>query len=168
MSISIDNWRHELLAGGRRQFESGETLRRKRVADALATATLQELKDAWDRLPIRPDIIPVRGPEAGLVMVRGRTGGAGQPFNLGEVVVSRATVRLENGVIGHGHVLGNARERARLAAVFDALAQCEEHEAAVAALLDAVRTRAASEETRRAEEVAATRVDFFTMVRGDD
>ncbi len=141
---------------------------RKAIADTLALACVGEMQFALAQLPAKPEVFAVRGPETGLVMVRGRTGGSGQPFNLGEVAVSRATVRLGSGIIGHGHVLGSELERARLAAVFDALAQSGEHEEIVSALLQRVRNRVADEAQRRAEEVAATRVEFFTMVRGDD
>ncbi len=33
----------------------------------------------------------LRGPESGLVMVRGRAGGGGQAFNMGEMTVTRCT-----------------------------------------------------------------------------
>jgi alpha-D-ribose 1-methylphosphonate 5-triphosphate synthase subunit PhnG len=134
----------------------------------LALASMSEMQSTLAQLSETPEVFPVRGPETGLVMVRGRTGGTGQPFNLGEVVVSRATVRLTSGVIGHGHVLGSALEKAKLAAVFDALAQSGEHEEAVTLLLQRVRKRVEEEALQRAQEVAATRVEFFTMVRGDD
>jgi alpha-D-ribose 1-methylphosphonate 5-triphosphate synthase subunit PhnG len=145
-----------------------DTLLRKSILDTLALASLEEFHDAWRRLDHQPEVTSVRGPEAGLVMVRGRTGGTGQPFNFGEVVVSRATVQLQSGLIGHGHVLGNALEKAKFVATFDALAQDEEHRFAVEALVDEVASRVAKEALQRAQEVAATRVEFFTMVRGDD
>ncbi len=141
---------------------------RKRVMDLLAIATETELSGAWDILAEKPEVKPVRGPETGLVMVRGQTGGTGQPFNLGEVAVSRATVMLEDGTAGHAHVLGNHPEKARLAAVFDALAQMDTHTAAVEALLQNIAIRVNEERRRQVQETAATRVDFFTMVRGED
>ncbi|KSV65322.1 hypothetical protein N185_33820 [Sinorhizobium sp. GW3] len=141
---------------------------RKEAMRLLAQATLAELKDAWKALADQPEVHPVRGPETGLVMVRGRIGGGGDPFNLGEATVSRATVRLSTGEIGHGQLLGTDKERARLAAIFDALAQRDGDRARVEALLGRVADRLAQEERRKAEETAATRVDFFTMVRGDD
>jgi alpha-D-ribose 1-methylphosphonate 5-triphosphate synthase subunit PhnG len=82
--------------------------------------------------------------------------------------VSRATVRLDSGEIGHGQLLGNDREKARLAAVFDALRQRPEHRQAVLSLVDAVESRIEAEDRKQAEQAAATRVDFFTMVRGDN
>ncbi len=110
----------------------------------------------------------LRAPEIGLVMVRGRIGGDGAPFNLGEATVTRAAVSLPGGVIGFGHVLGRDREKARLAALADALWQAPATRDAVEALLAPVRERIAAETTLKRERAAATRVDFFTMVRGDN
>ncbi|MEI2300872.1 phosphonate C-P lyase system protein PhnG [Ensifer sp. MJa1] len=148
--------------------ESSPDPARKEAMRLLAQATLAELKDAWEALADRPEVHPVRGPETGLVMVRGRIGGGGDPFNLGEATVSRATVRLSTGEIGHGQLLGTDKERARFAAIFDALSQRGGDKAGVDALLGRVAERLAQDERRKAEETAATRVDFFTMVRGDD
>ena len=141
---------------------------RKKAMGLLARATLDELNAAWEALADKPEVHPVRGPETGLVMVRGRIGGGGDPFNLGEATVSRATIRLSTGEIGHGQMLGTDRQRARLAAIFDALSQRAGNKADVESLLYRVAERLAQEERRKAEETAATRVDFFTMVRGDD
>ena len=82
--------------------------------------------------------------------------------------MTRATVRLATGEIGHGQRLGTDREATRLSAIADALAETGRHEAALSALLRAVEERVAAEAQRQAEETAATRVDFFTMVRGED
>lgn len=142
---------------------------RKRTADLLARAETQELLAAWDALAEKPVAQPVRGPETGLVMVRGRIGGGGAPFNLGEVTVTRATVRLASGSVGHAQALGTDRGKARLSAIFDALWQEEASRDFVeTVILAPVETRLAAEEAQKAEETAATRVDFFTMVRGDD
>ena len=142
---------------------------RKRVVDLLARAELDDLTRVWDDLAPQPEMQMLRGPEIGLVMVRGRIGGGGAPFNLGEATVSRATVRLGNGVVGHGHVLGANLKRAKLAAVFDALWQDPAHRPLIEAqLLQPVAARIVEEKQKKSEEVAATRVDFFTMVRGED
>jgi alpha-D-ribose 1-methylphosphonate 5-triphosphate synthase subunit PhnG len=110
----------------------------------------------------------LRAPEIGLVMVRGRIGGDGAPFNLGEATVTRAAVSLPGGEIGFGHVMGRDREKARLAALADALWQAPATREAVEALLAPVRARLDAETATRRERAAATRVDFFTMVRGDN
>jgi alpha-D-ribose 1-methylphosphonate 5-triphosphate synthase subunit PhnG len=148
---------------------TAETTGRRRAAGLLARATMDELNAAFEKLTDKPDVKPVRGPETGLVMVRGRIGGGGAPFNLGEATVTRATVLLASGTAGHAHSLGTNKEKVRLAAIFDALLQ----EAATRNLLETtllapIEARIAAEDKQKAEETAATRVDFFTMVRGDD
>lgn len=153
----------------RQENAESQKSERKRVVDLLARAELQDLTRVWDGLGQQPEMQMLRGPEIGLVMVRGRIGGGGAPFNLGEATVSRATVRLDSGLVGHGHVLGANLKRAKLAAVFDALWQDPGHREIVEAqLLQPVEARIAEEKRKKLEEVAATRVDFFTMVRGED
>jgi alpha-D-ribose 1-methylphosphonate 5-triphosphate synthase subunit PhnG len=102
-------------------------------------------------------------------MVRGRAGGTGAPFNLGEMTVTRCTVELAEGAVGHAYVRGRRRRHAELAAVLDALLQDPTRRPALEA---DVLERLAAEQAgrRRAAEVkaAATRVDFLTLVRGED
>ncbi|CAD7029825.1 phosphonate C-P lyase system protein PhnG [Pseudorhizobium endolithicum] len=142
---------------------------RRRTLSLLARASADELRAAWDALPAKPEVKPVRGPETGLVMVRGRIGGGGGPFNLGEATVTRATVLLGSGTAGHAHALGTDKAKARLGAIFDALWQEEQTRPYVESrLLAPVAARIEAEDRKLAEETAATRVDFFTMVRGDD
>ncbi|ACP23547.1 PhnG protein (plasmid) [Sinorhizobium fredii NGR234] len=141
---------------------------RKEGMRLLARATLAELSAAWEAIADKPVVASVRGPETGLVMVRGRIGGGGDPFNLGEATVSRAAVRLSSGEVGHGQLLGTDKERARYAAIFDALFQTDAHRPSVEALHRLIAARLEAEDRRKAEETAATRVNFFTMVRGED
>lgn len=141
---------------------------RQRAMGLLAKASRAELQAAFDALDNKPVVQPVRGPETGLVMVRGRIGGGGAPFNLGEATVSRASIRLEDGTVGHGQALGTDGAKARLAATFDALFQQPTRKAEVETLLDAIAARVAKEDAEKARQTAATRVDFFTMVRGED
>jgi alpha-D-ribose 1-methylphosphonate 5-triphosphate synthase subunit PhnG len=110
----------------------------------------------------------LREPEHGLVMVRGRIGGDGAAFNLGEATISRAAVRLATGEVGFGYTLGRDRQKARMMALCDALIQCNAHADAIETrVLAPLRARAISERSRAAAETAATRVDFYTMVRGE-
>ncbi|PDT22126.1 phosphonate C-P lyase system protein PhnG [Rhizobium hidalgonense] len=158
-----------MISVDRKNAASQTASGRKRAADLLARAERSELQAVWDALPQKPAAHAVRVPETGLVMVRGRIGGGGASFNLGEVTVTRATVRLDSGSIGHAQALGTDREKARLAAIFDALWQEEATQDFVEqALLLPIAERIAATERRKADETAATRVDFFTMVRGDN
>ena len=116
-------------------------------------------------LPAHEDL---REPENGLVMVRGRIGGDGAPFNLGEATVSRAAVRLSTGEVGFGYTLGRDRQKARMIALCDALVQSDEFADAVESeVIAPLRTEMISERSRTAAETAATRVDFYTLVRGE-
>jgi len=115
-----------------------------------------------------PPYEDLREPENGLVMVRGRIGGDGAPFNLGEATVSRAAVRLPTGEVGFGYTLGRDREKARLIALCDALAQSNEFaETLEARVLSPLRAAMTAERDGKARETAATRVDFYTLVRGE-
>jgi alpha-D-ribose 1-methylphosphonate 5-triphosphate synthase subunit PhnG len=121
---------------------------------------------------LRTIAVPVhenlREPENGIVMVRGRIGGDGAPFNFGEATVSRAAVRLASGVVGFGYTLGRDRQKARMIALCDALVQSDEFADALEAnVLAPLRSAMASERNQRAAETAATRVDFYTLVRGE-
>ena len=111
----------------------------------------------------------VRAPETGLVMLRGRIGGDGAPFNIGEATVTRAVIRLTDGTLGYAYCLGRSERRARLAAIIDALGQHGQHRARLDEVLVApVRERRDAARQASREETAATRVNFFTLVRGED
>jgi alpha-D-ribose 1-methylphosphonate 5-triphosphate synthase subunit PhnG len=132
----------------------------KAEAGAIATRL-----DALDALGALPPHRRLRGPETGLVMVRGRQGSDGAPFNLGEMTVTRCAVQLEDGTVGHAYVGGRDGQHAELAALADALLQDavrhDSIQAAVIAPLAAEQAEAAARDARRA---AATKVDFLTMV----
>jgi len=145
-----------------------ESERRTTLA-ILARAEHRELADAWSGLSPRPDFETVRRPEFGLMMVRGRIGGGGAPFNFGEVTVTRCVVRMASGEVGYGNVLGRDGDRAELVARFDALAQSNRYRDYVEkSLLVPVAERAHRDDDATRRETAATRVNFFTMVRGED
>lgn len=149
--------------------EGAEQAARARRIAVLAQAETAALISRWKQLGLDPSFEMVRGPESGLVALRGRIGGGGAAFNFGEATATRATVRLANGNIGHALTLGRDTVKAKLAAVIDALALDEERagriESAVIAPLEA---EDASRRKSRREQTEATRVDFFTMVRGED
>ncbi len=147
--------------------------RRQRI---LALTSRERLAEHWARLGITPDYRCVRGPEVGMAMVRGRMGGTGNAFNLGEMTLTRASVQLTDedaaadaaSPLGHGWVKGRDPRHAELIALVDACAKRSHWQAAIeeglVAPLEAALTAERDEDARRA---AATRVDFFTMVRGE-
>ncbi len=142
---------------------------RKAAMAALAHASPTDLKRLWEPSGLPADAQLLRGPETGLVTLRGRIGGGGAPFNVGEATVTRATVRLPNGAVGHSYALGRDKEKARLAAIADALWQDPARRAEVESkIIEPLRAAQAEADRKRRAETAATRVDFFTMVRGED
>jgi alpha-D-ribose 1-methylphosphonate 5-triphosphate synthase subunit PhnG len=142
------------------------TFRQEALA-VLANASMADLRSVWATWENQPRVHAIRAPETGLVMLRGRTGGGGAPFNLGEATVSRASMRIDTGETGHGYCLGRDLEKARLMAVLDALYQREPANVEFA-ILRPLRDIARLADKQRREETAATKVDFFTVVRGED
>jgi alpha-D-ribose 1-methylphosphonate 5-triphosphate synthase subunit PhnG len=137
---------------------------RRRWMAVLARANARELEDLLEHHAVMPRYTKLRGPEAGLVMVRGRTGGGGAPFNLGEMTVTRCTVRTEAGQVGHAYVAGRDARQAELAAVLDAMLQDPLHSVALQANVIAPLAEAQqAHRTATAAKAAATRVEFFAM-----
>lgn len=148
--------------------QEDSALRKSRMA-VLARSSASRLRELWDILDLAPPYRTLRGPECGLITLRGRVGGSGEPFNFGEATVTRASVRLDDGSVGHAVALGRDMDKARIAALVDAVCRTPETAALVDTRLVAPLRQEldAADETRR-QETAATRVDFFTMVRGED
>jgi alpha-D-ribose 1-methylphosphonate 5-triphosphate synthase subunit PhnG len=142
---------------------------RRRWMSVLALAPTDALEACWAAVSGSPPYRLLRRPEVGLVMVRARAGGTGVRFNLGEMTVTRCTVQLEGGTLGHAWIGGRDPRHAELAAVFDALLQ---EPAWRRALIESVvePLARAGEERRQAAaaRAASSRVEFFTMVRGED
>jgi alpha-D-ribose 1-methylphosphonate 5-triphosphate synthase subunit PhnG len=146
---------------------------RQRWLAILAKAQLDQLETAWAALDEKPAYRALRPGETGLVMVRGRVGGSGQPFNLGEMTMTRAAVQLLDaggGVTwtGFGHVAGRSARRAELVALFDALMQDPARQDAVErSVVGPLAARQEATRATQAAKVTASKVDFFTMVRGE-
>jgi alpha-D-ribose 1-methylphosphonate 5-triphosphate synthase subunit PhnG len=146
--------------------DGGQTQRKAAMA-VLAHATADEIAGQLAAISL-PAHENLREAENGLVMLRGRIGGDGAPFNLGEATVSRAAVRLASGEVGFGYTLGRDREKARMIALCDALVQSDQFADDIEARVIApLRAAMLARRSARAAEAAATRVDFYTMVRGE-
>ena len=147
--------------------ENGKQARRQAAMAVLAYSDAAGIASRLEAMVV-PVYENLREPENGLVMVRGRIGGDGAPFNLGEATVSRAAVRLSTGEVGFGYTLGRDRQKARMIALCDALVQSDEFADAVESeVIAPLRIQMISERNRTAAETAATRVDFYTLVRGE-
>jgi alpha-D-ribose 1-methylphosphonate 5-triphosphate synthase subunit PhnG len=145
------------------------TAARRGAMAVLAQARAEEIEQGLRAVRDPLDYVEVRAPETGLVMLRGRIGGDGAAFNLGEATVTRAAVQIASGEVGIAYVLGRDQKKARLSAVCDALWQSKRYRDALErCVLAPIRTRVDAERDRQRAQAAATRVDFFTLVRGED
>jgi len=148
---------------------SPTTAARRGAMAVLAQARAEEIELGLRAVMDPVDYVELRAPEIGLVMLRGRIGGDGAAFNLGEATVTRAAIQIASGEVGIAYILGRDPKKARLSAVCDALWQSKRYRDAVERrVLAPIRTRVDAERGRRRGETAATRVDFFTLVRGED
>ena len=146
-----------------------QTRARQRWMSVLAKAEPEALARHWEALEPNPAYRLVRQPETGLVMVRGRVGGTGGRFNFGEMTVTRCAVALEEGPMGQAYIAGRDRDHVEIAAVFDALLQNPEFSESIAQnVIDPLESEQMERRRENGVKSAATKVDFFTMVRGED
>lgn len=145
-----------------------ETEARKSWLSVLAKADAVALAARWADLGLAPEHDVLRAPEIGAVMVRGRAGAHGAAFNLGEMTVTRASIRLAEGAVGHGYVQGRDKTHALTAAMVDALMQTDARTAVESTIVAPLQRAAEAARSERAAKAAATKVEFFTMARGED
>lgn len=141
---------------------------RQRWLGVLARAQREELESALLKLGTLPELEHVRAAEPGMFMLRGRIGGTGDAFNLGEATVTRCALRVGSSALGVGYALGRDRRKAELVALFDAMLQGDAHQAKIQR--EVVEPLAASQAASReaaSRRAASSRVDFFTLVRGE-
>lgn len=142
-------------------------LPRRRWLAVLARAPRQALDGAAARLAPVPSPHMVRPPECGMVMLRGRIGGTGDAFNAGEATVTRCALRVGD-ALGVGYVLGRDRRQAELVALFDALLQDPARQQALLhEVVEPLEREQAAGRDQRSRAAAASKVEFFTMVRGE-
>ncbi len=148
-------------------LQADPSLRRDWLA-VLARAGTEALEACFRQAAPWPAVERVRAPEVGMVMLRGRVGGTGEPFNLGEASVTRCAMRLAGGALGVGYTLGRDRRKAELVALFDALLQDGSARTRwMAQVVEPLREQQARERDAASRAAASSRVDFFTMVRGE-
>ena len=134
----------------------------------LAKAPEGRVASLLDAAMARPEFTWLRAPEIGSTMVRGRAGGTGAPFNIGEMAVTRCALTLASGEVGHAYIQGRRKSDAEAAALVDALMHGSRAEAIRKAVLVPLEAEQSAAKTARAEKAAATKVEFFTMARGED
>jgi alpha-D-ribose 1-methylphosphonate 5-triphosphate synthase subunit PhnG len=154
------------MALGESQHSRVEKSARQKWMSLLASAKPARLAALFPRARF-PHFVYLRKPETGLVMLRGRIGGTGSPFNMGEAPLTRCAIRLDDGTVGQAFVMGRSHEHALSAALCDALLQSEAGDLAESVIAPLAHERI-ERERDLALKNAATKVDFFTLVRGED
>ena len=153
------------------------TLTRPQWMRLLALAPESTLQELLQPLAQAISYTFLRRPEAGLLMVEGKTGG--RRFNLGEMLITRCAVTLssqsaeadqsDDPVQGHAWICGNSPRHAELAALGDALMQLPGYTTRLGMeLFEHLRAHEAREAAEEERKTAPTRVDFFTLARGED
>ncbi len=135
----------------------------------LARTDFLHLKNLWEPLNLSPHYQVIRQPETGLIQVQSRMGGTGNPFNIGDMTVTRSVIKLPEGEMGYSYIKGRNKDHALLAALIDALMQTSTY--CVPLMQQVIEPLMATmqEQTQaRREQVATSKVEFFTMVRGED
>lgn len=151
------------------QQENPEIRARRHWMGVLAKSAGTALQQRWQALSLEPEYQFIRKPETGLTMLRGRVGGSGQPFNLGEMTLTRCAVRLASGTLGVSYIAGRNSQHAITAALADALLQENNTQVLLQReLIEPLQAELDAERQQRATQANSTRVDFFTLVRGED
>jgi len=118
---------------------------------------------------LQPAFTLVRPAEIGLTRLQARMGATGKRFVMGDATVTRAVVQLDDGTLGYSYLLGRDKAHAERCALLDALLQQPETrqllEEKIITPLAAWRDE---QRQLRAREIASSKVDFFTLVRGDN
>lgn len=111
----------------------------------------------------------IRAAEVGLTQVRGRMGGTGSQFNVGDMTITRCVVRSPEGHYGHSYIMGRNKDHATRAATLDAMLQDQIHQSLLMEkIIQPLAQDLAIKKVQKADTVAQTKVNFFTLVRGED
>ncbi|WP_337029805.1 phosphonate C-P lyase system protein PhnG [Pantoea agglomerans] len=142
---------------------------RQRWLSVLAHSSAALLETHWQALNLQPAHTLIRPAEIGLTRLQARMGATGKRFVMGDATVTRAVVQLSDGTLGYSYLLGRDKAHAERCALLDALLQQPETrqllEEKIITPLAAWRDE---QRQLRAREIASSKVDFFTLVRGDN
>ena len=146
-----------------------DTSTRQRWMRVLAHSQPAALSARMSALSLAPDYDTLRAPEIGLVQIQARMGGTGERFFAGDATLTRAAIRLNSGTLGYSYVLGRDKAHAERCAVIDGLLQEQPYfQTLMETLIAPLEADRAARIAARQAEVNTSRVDFFTLVRGDN
>lgn len=144
------------------------TLSRQNWLSVLAHSEPTTLATLWSQQNLQPNYTLLRAPQTGLAQVQGRMGATGNAYNIGDVTLTRAVVKLASNEIGVGYIAGRNKDHCLRVALVDALLQ---HKDFFQVLYDNVikPLRQQRQQATQQHEAATnqSKVDFFTLVRGE-
>ncbi len=142
---------------------------RQRWMSIMARSDYANLSEHWQHMQISPEYTALRPAEIGMIMLRGRVNGDGAPFNMGEATVTRCSVQFATGEIGTAYILGRHKQHAELAAVIDAqLQKGERYEEIWSQVIAPMKNLENLRQASQQSKAMKTKVDFFTLLRGED
>ena len=141
--------------------------KRKSWMSLLATSSQSDLLNLWEQKKIKVNYVWLRTPEIGSIMAQGRMGVTGDKFNIGEVTITRCSLKLDCGTIGHSYVQGRSKKKAEISALCDALMQTKLTEKINKKIIKPLEKIKIDKKNKILSKAEATKVDFFTLVRGE-
>ncbi|MDY0993244.1 phosphonate C-P lyase system protein PhnG [Pantoea agglomerans] len=142
---------------------------RQRWLSVLAHSSAALLETHWQALNLQPAFTLIRPAEIGLTRLQARMGATGQRFVMGDATVTRAVVQLSDGTLGYSYLLGRDKAHAERCALLDALLQQPEtRQVLEEKIITPLAAWRDEQRQLRAREIASSKVDFFTLVRGDN
>ena len=141
--------------------------KRKSWMSLLATSNKNDLLNLWEQKKINIRYEWLRTPEIGSIMAQGRMGVTGDKFNIGEVTITRCSLKLNCGTVGHSYVQGRSKKKAEISALCDALMQTEMSNEINKSIIIPLEKIKKNNKDKILSKSEATKVDFFTLVRGE-
>ena len=141
--------------------------KRKSWMSLLATSSQSDLLNLWEQKKIKVNYVWLRTPEIGSIMAQGRMGVTGDKFNIGEVTITRCSLKLNCGTIGHSYVQGRSKKKAEISALCDALMQTKMSKEINKNIIIPLEKIKKDNKDKILSKAEATKVDFFTLVRGE-
>lgn len=145
-----------------------DTKQRQQLLAVLSKCSSKDIKALWQPLNLTPNYQLLKSPEIGMVMVKAKTGGNGSPFNMGEMTVTRTVLRLDSNQMGYGYIAGRDKDKSLLIAMIDACYQVADWQSEInQKVLEPLQAQHNQAYQAHAQQVEKTKVNFFTMVRGE-
>lgn len=143
-------------------------MQRQKNLSVLAKAPFSNMLEYWKGISVDATFNFLKKPEVGMAMVRAQAGGGGENFNMGEMTITRCVVRLDSAEIGYGIVVGRSKQKSELVALIDACWQKKSLKEIIEdKIIKPLYHIQVCKEKNISDNTESSKVNFFTMVRGE-